>query len=126
MLGDNDVCDVAGERTVVIKKLVDGLWRDSCIENVLYVPKLKKNLFSVGVCTRKGFDVVFRRKIAQIKRGNEVVANGIKQSNGVCRMLFRVVKTGSAEEANLAATNLNVWHERLGHVGERAIRELVK
>lgn len=36
------------------------------------------------------------------------------------------MKTGSAEEANVAATNLSVWHERLGHVGERAIRELVK
>lgn len=61
-----------------------------------------------------------------IERDDEVIASGTKQGNDVCRMLFKVVKPGSAEEANVAMTNPSVWHERLGHVGQRAIRELVK
>lgn len=126
MLGDNEARDIIGEGTVLIKTYVDGLWKDSRIENVLLVPKLKKNLFSVGVCTKKDCTVIFQGNVAQVKRGNEVVANGLKQTNGVCRMLFKMIKTGSVEEANYAATNLNVWHERLGHVGARAISELVK
>lgn len=40
VLGDNEVCDITGEGTVVIKKLIDGLWKDSRIENVLLVPEL--------------------------------------------------------------------------------------
>ena len=41
-------------------------------------------------------------------------------------MFFKVAKQGSAEEANIAIANLTVWHERLGHVGKRAIRELAE
>lgn len=41
-------------------------------------------------------------------------------------MFFKVVKQGSTEKANIATTNLNVWHERLGHVEKRAIRELAE
>lgn len=126
MLGDNEARDIIDEGTVLIKTYVDGLWKDSRIENVLLVPKLKKNLFSVGVCTKKDCTVIFRGNVAQVKLENEVVANGLKQENGVCRMLFKVVKTGSVEEMSYAATNLNVWHERLGRMGERSTNELVK
>lgn len=126
-LGDNQICDIVGEGTVHIKKLVDGVWRDARIENVLYVPKLRKNLFSVGVCTNVGFEVRFRKEHVEVVRDNDiVVASGRKQGNDVCRMLFKVAKPGSAEEANVASTNLNVWHERLGHVGKRAICQLAK
>lgn len=59
-------------------------------------------------------------------RDNEVVASGAKQGNDICRMFFKVVKPSSVDEANVLSSNLNVWHERLGHVGNRAICELVK
>lgn len=45
-LGDDEQCDIVGEGTAFIEKFVDGEWREARVENV---PKLKKNLFSVGV-----------------------------------------------------------------------------
>lgn len=45
------ICDIVGEGTVLVEKLMDGLCQDARIENVLYVLKLRKNLFSLRVCT---------------------------------------------------------------------------
>lgn len=59
-LGNNQICNVAGEGTVQIKRLIDGVWHDALIEKVMHVPKLRKNLFSVGVCTKKGYRVQFK------------------------------------------------------------------
>lgn len=111
---------------MLIKKLVDGVWQDGRIENVLYVPKLRKNLLSVSVCTNKGIEVRFRNKYVRLVRGNKTIASGVKQSNDVYRMFMKVVKPGSVEEANVSTTNLTVWHKRLGHVRVRAICEIVK
>ncbi|CAL1681314.1 unnamed protein product [Lasius platythorax] len=56
-LGDDGVCDVGGVGTIQIERLVNGLWESGTIEEVLYVPRVTKNLFSVGMCASKGFRV---------------------------------------------------------------------
>lgn len=124
-LGDGEECDIAGEGVVYVKKYTNGLWCDARIENVLYIPNLKKNLFSVGACTKKGFEVNFTRECVNVTRERKVVASGVRQDNDIYRMCFRVSQF-RAEEANVSEHNLRVWHERLGHVDKRAIRELVK
>ena len=58
--GDNGECPVTGEGTIIVDKLINGVWSESRIEQVLYVPGVKKNLFSVGMCTVCGYSVVFR------------------------------------------------------------------
>jgi len=52
----------------------------------LHVPKVKKNLFSVGVCTSKGFELVFKGQKVTIVRDDEIVASGIKQENEIYRV----------------------------------------
>ncbi|KAI4487104.1 hypothetical protein M0802_012018 [Mischocyttarus mexicanus] len=47
---------------------------------------------------------------------NAVVASGKKSgTNGLYKMWFKGVQT---TEANVAATDLTTWHERLGHIGQ--------
>ena len=87
VLDNNGQCEVKGEGVIRVAKFVDGRWRESRIEGVLYVPNLRKNLSSVGMCTKKGFDA----ERATIMRENES-AVGAKQSNEIYRMLFRVIK----------------------------------
>lgn len=125
-LGDNKECKVIGEGTIPIEKFVDGAWRDSRIEKVLYVPKMKKNLFSVGVCTSRGNEVNFYGNCVQIKKHGQVCATGVKQINEIYRMLFRVRQAQAENEVNVSEANLRVWHERLGHMNSRAVQELVK
>ncbi|KMQ88473.1 gag-pol polyprotein [Lasius niger] len=122
-LGDDGVCEVSGTGNIKIERLVNGLWESATIEEVLYVPRVKKNLFSVGMCTSKGFRVEFGDKHVKISRANKIAATGIKQSNQLYRLFFRV--PNSRQEANVSSLDMKVWHERLGHIHKRALCELV-
>lgn len=52
-LGDNCVCEVTGVGTIRIERLVRGVWEEATINDVLLVPNVKKNLFSVGVHSKR-------------------------------------------------------------------------
>lgn len=121
MLGDNGMCEVEGVGTVLIRKLIDGQWFSSKIENVLYVPKLRKNLFSVGVCTSLDYRVSFCGGEVKIYRNRNLMAKGIKQDNQIYRMMFEVVQD---HQANLATTDMKQWHERLAHVNKKTLQEM--
>lgn len=120
-LGDKSELSVKGTGTVNIKKLVNGNWHNSTINTVLYVPDLKRNLFSEGVITSKGFIVVKNNEVALIKNSDgQLAAVGCKQANNLYRLLF---KTEKSEEVNLVT--MKQWHERLGHVNVNILREMI-
>lgn len=103
---------------------MNGSWQSGTIENVLYVPSVKKNLFSVGVCTVKGFCVKFEDSRVIVERNGRIVATGARQPNQIFRMFFRVPR--SCKEVNVSVTDIKLWHERLGHINQRSLCELVK
>lgn len=110
----------------MIEKLVSGQWCEARIENVLYVPAVRTNLFSVGVCTSKGFEVRFAGDFVYLMDGEKISATGVKQSNAIYRMFFCVKSAQSVGAVNVSTTSLKVWHERLGHLNKYALRNLVK
>jgi transposase InsO family protein len=124
-LGDNKECKIVGEGTVLIEKCVNDEWRNARIENVLDVPEMKKNLFSVGMCTTRGLEVLFKGDYVNIHGDNELLAFGVKQENEIYRMVFRVKNARSNIQANASTSDLRVWHERLGHLNFRTLREMV-
>lgn len=123
-LGDDGECEVVGVGNVRIEKLVNGEWEPGIIEGVLLVPRVTRNLFSVGVCTAKGFCIGFVNGVVEVSRDGAVVATGVKQSNSLYRMFFRAPVV--QREANVSSLDLKVWHERLGHIHKRALCDLVK
>ncbi|KMQ87289.1 integrase core domain protein [Lasius niger] len=123
-LGDDAECDVRGIGNVCIKKLVKGTWENATIRNVFFVSNLKKNLLSVGVLTSGGYEVSFKDDRVTLVKDGLVYANGVKQNNDVYRMFFRVSNPHMTPEANIS-TSLKRWHERLGHVNQRMIRDMV-
>lgn len=102
------------------------MWSEIRLENVLYVPKIRKNLFSVGVCTSKNIDVLFKGDSVVLMSNREVVAEGVKQENKIYRMFCKTKAAKPCEEASLAACDLQKWHERLGHVNQRTLREMAE
>lgn len=122
-LGDNTTCKVRGTGTMLIEKYMNNTWTEGRLEDVLYVPKIKKNLFSVGVCTAKNYEVHFKNHRVVILLDGRTVALGVKQGNEIFRMLFKVKKT---EEANVLCRDLKTWHDRLGHVNKRTISRMAK
>lgn len=83
------------------------------------VPEVRKNLFSIGVCTEKGYGMGFIGPSLKIENNGQIVATGARQSNRIFRMSFRV--PSPRNEANVSATDLKVWHERLEHINERSL-----
>jgi len=124
-LGDNGECEVIGQGTALIERLIDGVWHEARIENVLYVPKIRKNLFSIGEYTEKGFKAVFEKKWTKVQDDGEIVAIGVKQTNKIFRMFFRTQVIASGKEANVSIMSLRLWHERLEHVNARVLKELI-
>lgn len=125
-LGNDKECRVVGTGTVEIERYVRGEWRPSRIENVLYVPDMTKNLFSVRECAKKGLGVLFLGDFVRIDNKDCVVGYGVAKGSEIYRMAFKTKCTGSVNEANVGKTDSRVWHERLGHVNGRAMRKLVK
>ena len=126
VLGDDGACQVLDSGSVSIVKYANKSWYHSVIEDVLYVPKLKKNLFSVGVITSKEFEVKFSGQNVVFSRHVQSVAQGIKQPNDICRMLFHTLKTDVKVEANVSMENLETGHVRLRHVNKVALRDMIK
>lgn len=126
-LGDNGQCEVHGVETVLIKMLVNNIWQESRTENVLYVPSLRKNLFSVGICTSKGYDIVFKEKTVLVSSHGKLCSQGYKQDNHVYRMFFVVTSKSEASlETNISTVSLRVLHERMGHINVKTIQEMIK
>ena len=48
LFGDGTTCEVEGHGIIYIKRLVSGEWFNGKLQDVLFVPKLKNNLVSVG------------------------------------------------------------------------------
>lgn len=91
-LGNNQLVKVIGKRSVKIKKFIDGGWHDSIITDILYVPDLKKNLFSEGVLTKKGMTIIKKDNHVKVyDKIKKLVAIDLRQSNNLYRMLFQTV-----------------------------------
>ena len=101
--------------------------------DTLYVPELRNNLVSKIKITKSGFDVLFRANQDDAfivdpttgKKNSKAVAEG--DLYYICSM--SVDKHSSTAAHNFALTakqenrkQINVWHERLGHVNEEYLK----
>lgn len=123
VLGDDRECAVVGEGTVHVKRLINNKWVDAQIHDVLYVPEMGKNLYSVGLCTTRGLEVQFKNDLVKVRRDGEVIVVGVKQSNQVYRMCIRV-EPPMKQEVNAAVADIRTWHERMGHINVRSLKDL--
>ncbi len=116
-LGDNYIVEATGKGNIDMSFLLQNGENTAKMCNVWLVPKLAKNLFSVGAVTRKGKTVTFGPNNCQIlDSGGNVVAEG--SNNGrlyelSCRPCL------PPESANIVTSKADVdlWHCRLGHMG---------
>ncbi|GKC51681.1 retrovirus-related pol polyprotein from transposon TNT 1-94 [Tanacetum coccineum] len=97
LLGNNRACAIMGIGKVRVQ-IKDGL--SFVLENVLYIPELKRNLISLGTLDREGYTV--------------------KLQNGRVKAESGEASVGIQEKESLA----QVWHKRLGHISEAGLHEL--
>lgn len=122
-LGNHEKLDVKGIGTIEIEKWVNRKWIAGRIDNVWYVPDLKRNLFSEGVITKKGFSIVKDNEKAEIFEKGKLVAQASCEDNNLYKIWIHV-KTINIEANSVSAGSLKLWHERLGHINKKCLKEM--
>ena len=97
--------------------------------DVLYVPKLTSNLFSVHETALKNIVVLFGKKYCWIRDQNRQLV-GIGSSVGKLYKLDCAVQNPSMERATVAgelqgSSKVDLWHQRLAHVNINQLRQLM-
>ena len=95
-----------------------------------HVPDLKKNLVSLGYLERNGysFSSHARSGVLNISNGAMVVMRGRTMENN----LYKIEGSMVTEKSDAAAAvqdqqgTHRLWHYRLGHIGDRGMKELTK
>lgn len=119
---DNKSLRTAGIGTVNVQVDVEGKFYDRQLVNVLYVPGLKRNLFSVEAVNDKGLSFHSYKTYCEVRnKDNKVSSVGVRYRGNLFRMLFQV-KT-QPPECNLSSVStLKLWHERMGHINVKSVK----
>ena len=94
------------------------------LKQVMYVPELGSNLFSVKAAAKEGMSVMFKEHEATISdsRGR-VVGTGRIQGN---LYYLNATLAHSARVAAVKEEGVDLWHRRLGHVSHKTLQEMAK
>ena len=116
-LGDGRTLEASGRGTVRLTMDV-ATGRSVCaLSNVMLVPGLAYNLFSVLRVSEAGGTTEFGPTVCSVRVKGKVVAQGSKQAG-----LYILHQLGSPERANLAS--VDTWHRRFGHLGRQNLARL--
>jgi hypothetical protein len=116
-----------------------------CLNNVLYVPSLSKNLISISCLDDDGFDCQFGSRQCLILFDKEIVGFAFRQDklymlfmhenvDVVCNDEDVVCKEKGSSSMNVSskrkrcddATSAKLWHYRLNHISRGRIERLIK
>nr|GEV62202.1 hypothetical protein [Tanacetum cinerariifolium] len=123
LLGDNKACVIIGIGKVTVQ-MKDG--SGLVLENVRYIPELKRKLISLGTLDREGYTVKLQNGRVNVIKGSLMVFSGTIKGNCVYSLdgwaESGEASVGIQEKESLA----HVWHKRLGHISEAGLHELEK
>lgn len=127
-LGDGSTVQAIGVGTVYVDMLFSvSDPKRSVFHHVLYVPRLTGNLFSVRAAVSRGNIVQFGKTRCWIRSGPRGKLLGMgsledKLYKLNCRSLSQEQVLTAAEELR----DLNMWHQRLGHINEQQLKEMAR
>jgi len=126
-LGDGRTVEALGAGNVQLKMVFKvSEPKQITMYGVLYVPKLAGNLFSVGAAAEKGNIVQFGHSRCWIRgKKNQLHGMGTRSADQLYQLDCEIV---APERASLAAnqnTCIDLWHQRLGHLNEQQLKQLV-
>ena len=118
---------VAGHGKIILK-MTSG--KELILNNVLHVPDIRKNLVSGSLLSKNGFKLVFESdKFVLIKNGVYIGKGYLSDDLFKLNVLIVVPTTydmNKNSDSSVYICELNVWHNRLGHVNIESLRKLVQ
>ena len=120
-IGDGRSLKATGTGNVVLwmNSGRDGRQVELTLHDVLLVPGLARNLFSVSKAAKMGKTLDFTEHECLVKevRSNRVVARGYRKGG-----LYYLCLHSAQPSAHLASAEL--WHRRFGHLGKQSLAQL--
>ena len=117
-LGDGKVVEALGKG---VQLELDNR-KTGTLKSVLYVPKLSYNLLSVAAATDQDLMVEFDQAGCYFKDPNgQIVGTGARAN----RMYELNVKSTETAQVAKSDNRLKLWHQRLGHVNQASLRQMV-
>lgn len=103
------------------------LWQTLTLQNVLFVPKLGRNLFSVFEADRKGARITTEGGRCYVSRGNKTLAEATTKGK-LFHLSFKTVIPEQAFtcDSSESTESLKLWRERLAHVNRKSVMKAVK
>ena len=123
-LGDGRVVKALGSGRVQMNMLFPGPEaKKAVLYDLLYVPKLTCNLFSVRAAVAKGNAVEFGPNSCCIWDENGKLRGKGSLSDKLYQLDCQVASTGYA---SVTQSRSDLWHQRLGHVHESRLKKCVQ
>ena len=94
------------------------------LTDVRFIPEIKRNLVSLGVLQKKGLSFRGESDHMEILQGAKIVMTAVRK--GTLYYLDADVITGQNCSVSKADGDFELWHSRLGHLGQKAMKHLVK
>ncbi|CAL2238507.1 unnamed protein product [Prunus armeniaca] len=105
--------------------MFDGMIR--VLGNVRYVPRLRKNLISLGTLDEAGYGYESKKGRLRVAKGSLVVMRGDLQPNKLYKLIGTTIVGGAAVSVNQGIEDkTELWHHRLGHISQKGLQELHK
>lgn len=116
-LGDGKELRAVGRGTVCLDMTVPAGINQCTLHDVLLVPDLAYNLFSVYKAAEAGNMTEFTRSTCRISYGNKTVAEGVREGG-----LYFLKHQPKSAQAHVAS--VHTWHRRFGHLGRQSLLKL--
>ena len=106
----------------MLLKMTSG--KELTLNNVLYVPEIRKNLVSGSLLNKHGFRMVFESDKVTLSKSGMYVGRGYV-SDGLFKLNVLTIINKDNKSSVYMLESSNLWHGRLGHVNYDTLRRLI-
>lgn len=121
LLGDSTEIDGVAVGAVELEAFDGHDWHKTILKDVLYVPELKFNLFSVSHMLDQGHEMKSDKDKAEFMRDGKTVGLSRRRGN-----LFEMMVRRKEQAPGMAAISIRTWHERMAHQNVQYVRDVLK
>ena len=116
---------VRGKGEIEAKSTINGITAVIHIPNVLYIPKLGTNLFSIGAATSQGVKAIFTNDEVHFYKDGKLQLVGKRTKNTLYCLNISIDREKT--DVTMAAKHtcpLSTWHERFAHTSNNTILKM--
>ena len=119
-----------GQRTITITVLgKDDIETELQLNDVIYAPSMSSNLFSLMAAYDRGYETRITPAYGlRIFHEDVLITNSVRVAGGLFRLKTPTDAFAYAAQVTewTRELDINIWHRRMGHLGEDNVRKLAK